>query len=208
MTGWTASPIWGGETCFILCGGPSLAGFGFERLKGRKIIAVNSSVFSAPFADVLFFGDLRWWSWHHKRLPEFKGLVVTTAPVNTVSIRRMEKIRPPPAITDDRKALTTGHTSLTGAINLAVHFGCRKLVLLGADMTAAPDGRTHHHDPHPVPSRVGCWDLQMDELRQTVAPLRQRSVEVINTSIGSRIDWWPKLGIDEVLNDRLEHASL
>ncbi len=91
-----------------------------------------------------------------------------------------------------------GRTSLHAAMNFAVHLGASRLVLLGADMQ--PDGeRTHHHAPHPWPQKPGCWDTQMTALRQTVEPLAQMGIEVINTSPVSRIDWWPKASLDECL---------
>jgi hypothetical protein len=193
--------MWPGETAYILCGGPSLAGFDFDRLKERRVIAINSSVFSAPFAEVCFFGDARWWGWNHKQLArEYKGLVVSSSEIDAPGIHRLQKKIPPPAITDNRNALTVRNTSLTGAINLAVHFGCNRIVLLGADMRADTDGKTHHHTPHPIRQVVGCWDRQMTELKGTIKPLADKGVEVINTSLDSRLTWWPKRSIDEVLD--------
>src|SRR3972149_821520 len=57
---WEVMPdgAWRGERCFIIGGGPSLAGFDFERLRGQgRIIAVNKAYLDAPFADILFFMD-------------------------------------------------------------------------------------------------------------------------------------------------------
>lgn len=201
MTFWTARAIWPSETCFIICGGSSLAGFDFDRMKGRKVIAINSSVFSAPFADVLFFCDARWWSWNNKRLArEYSGLAITSSELNAPGVHRMQKKIPPPAIVQDRTALSLQKTSLSGALNLAVHFGCARIVILGADMQAI-DGKSHHHEPHPIPQVVGCWDRQMAELKHSIKPLADRGIEVINTSLGSRISWWPKRSIDEVLDE-------
>lgn len=63
-----------GEAVFVIGGGPSVKGFDFSRLKGRRIIAVNNAGFDlVPWADVLFWADARWFDWNHGRLGEHKG---------------------------------------------------------------------------------------------------------------------------------------
>lgn len=193
-------PIWPGEDCYIVAGGPSLAGFDFAKFNGRRTIVINSSVLSYPQADVLFFGDDRWWLWHGEFVRKnFSGLVYSAAHVADPMVTNLVRRRPPPFITAARDEVTMQHTSLTAAINLAVHFGCRRLVLLGADMQPAADGTTHHHEPHPVPQVAGCWDKQMVELYSAGQTLTDLGIEVINTSLNSRIDWWPKREIGELL---------
>lgn len=195
-----AEPIWQGETCYIVAGGPSLAGFDFSRLDGRKVIVINSSVFSYPAAPVLFFGDARWWVWNCKRVKEvFEGHIFTASEVNDGRVRNLVKKTPPPHISADRGSVMMQRTSLSAAINLAIHFGSPRLVLLGADQQAAPNGRTHHHEPHPIPQMRGCWDVQIKELRLVADAVKELGVEVINTSLQSRIDWWPKQPIEELL---------
>lgn len=200
--------IWPGETCCIVAGGPSLAGFDFTRLAGFRSIVINSSVFAYPQADVLFFGDDRWWDWYHAEVcRDFAGVIYSASHINHSRIRQLFRRKPPPYITAARNEVTMQHTSLTGTLNLAVHFGCKKIVLLGADMKAAADGRTHHHLPHRVPQDPGCWDKQLDEVQRASLTLKDLGVEVINTSLESRIDWWPKQQIDEVIYG-LEHRTL
>jgi hypothetical protein len=197
---WTAEPIWPGETCFIICGGPSLIGFDFDVLRHRNVIAVNSSVYSAPFADVCFYGDDRWGVTNANRLKTFSGLIVTTSSTTpTPDTKRMKKIAPPPALADSPDTLAMRRTSTQAAINLAVHFGVSRIVLMGVDMQKTEAGVTHHHAAHPWPSVEGCWDRQMEDLSKLAAPLKLKGVEVINTSMASRITWWPKQPIEELL---------
>lgn len=200
LTHWTAPKLWPGETCLIIGGGPSLAGFNFERLRGRRIIAINASAFAVPFADVLFYGDDRFGIVNCQRIEAFAGLVVTVAgspqPRNA---KVMRKITPPPPVSGSPDALVMRRTSTQAAINLAMHFGVARIALLGIDMKAADDGRTHHHDPHPWPSVVGCWDQQMIDLRGIAPIATAAGIEIINTSLDSRLDWWPKLSIEKVL---------
>ena len=94
-------------------------------------------------------------------------------------------------------------TGLQGAINLAVHLGGggSRVVLIGADMGPAPDGRTHHHRPHPWPQKPDCWELQMAQLRETAPILDRLGVEVVNASPTSRIEWWRKAALADIIRE-------
>jgi hypothetical protein len=197
MNWWRVAPEWAGETAFIVAGGTSVLGQDLSRLRGRRVIVVNSSYEAVPFADFLFFGDASWWETHYRReaLAVFAGRVVTVS-VRAVGERllRLRRRVPPPGLSLDPSCVVSERTSLQGAINLAVHLGAKRIVLLGADMCRARDGRSHHHSPHPRPNKPGnrTWDIQMTQLRLIAAPLRTLGIEVINTSPISRIDWWPR----------------
>jgi hypothetical protein len=202
MTFWSCPPLWSGETCFIVAGGPSLSGFDFERLEGRKVIAVNSSAYSVPDAPIIFFGDDRWGYEHAAQIDAMKGEIVTVSQSGG-GIRRaklMKKIAPPPALMERRDALSMRRTSLQAAINLALHLDVARIVLLGADMKPAEDGRTHHHRAHRWPQVPGCWDEMLDDLRGVAAELQRLQKEIVNTSLDSRIDFWPKQSVDEFLD--------
>ncbi|MBR0876885.1 hypothetical protein JQ608_06675 [Bradyrhizobium liaoningense] len=175
-----------------------------DMLKGRRVIVVNSSYETFPDADVCFFGDNRWWEDHKQRdaMVAFKGRVFTAALAAAGErLHRMRRINPPPGLADAPDALATQRTSLQGAMNLAVHFGVRRIVLLGADMGRAPDGSSHHHSPHKWPNKPGneTWDIQMAQFRTIVEPLKARGVDVVNTSPDSRLPWWPKRLLSEVV---------
>lgn len=200
MTFWTCPKLWPGETAFVVAGGPSLTGFDFETLAGRNVIAINSSVFALPSAPFMFFGDDRWGYEHGGKLTAFKGEVVTTSSGAGISRARvMKKIVPPPGIMQRPDALVMRRTSLQAAMNLAVHLGAARIVILGADMKSAPDGRTHHHAPHKWPQVQGCWDTQMLDLKLAAADLADLRIDVVNTSLESLINWWPKRPIGELL---------
>lgn len=99
---WTPEPLFKGETVFCVACGPSLTHEIAGKLKGRKVIAVNSAIYVVPNADVLFFTDAGWFEafnedskrdaqfqgwpgndvWPRRTFIEaFPGLVVSLAPV-------------------------------------------------------------------------------------------------------------------------------
>jgi len=202
---WRIEPLWCGETVFIVAGGPSLRGVNLDCLKGRKVIAVNSSYEKVPFADLLFFGDARWWTDHADKLKKFSGRIVTcSGAVSSDKLLKLRRVVPgngSPGFAEDRDATASQRTSLQGAMNIASHLGARREVLLGADMGRASDGASHHHSKHRWPVRQGnvTWNEQMSHLKLIVEPLAKRKVEVINTSLVSRIPWWPKMSLTDFL---------
>lgn len=199
---WTVPREWARETVFIIAGGPSVTQADVDSLKGRRVIVINSSYEKAPWADFLFFGDARWWGQHRSKLSTFAGRIVTVSSAGDKNkrIMHLEKKRPP-GLSKDPTMLTMRNTSLHGALNLAAHLiGEGSIAVLGADMQKDKDGRTHHHSKHPWPTRPGCWDRQMAELKTVAKPLKDMNIAVVNCSLASRIDWWPKKPLAEVLS--------
>lgn len=193
---------WEGATAFLIVGGPSVREQNVELLRGRYVMVVNSSYQLAPWADFLFFADSRWYRAHQDRLKFFKGRIVTTSAI--FSDRRLLKVRPVPSkalVTDKPDAVAFRHTSSQGAMNVLVHLGVKRIVLLGLDMAKAADGTTHHHVPHDWPQRATCWDTQKVHLAKMAAPLAALGIQVINTSLVSRVDWWPKRSLADVINE-------
>jgi hypothetical protein len=72
-TAWSVPPEWVGETAAILASGPSLTREQCEAVRGKaKVIAVNNQAIDtdcdgvrvpamAPWADVLYAADAKWW---------------------------------------------------------------------------------------------------------------------------------------------------
>lgn len=202
---WKCAPEWKGEPAFVIAGGPSVKDQDVERLRGRRVIVINSSVHDYPWADILFFGDARWFRdvpENKKAVEDFAGIVVTTATqIMSPKVKRMAKASPRSGLAKDRQSLPVKRTSLTGGINLAVHRGAGPIVLLGADGKAAPDGKTHHHKPHKWPARPGCWDEQKKDLDCIANSLQERGHRVWNASPGSAwSDLWPVMTLDEALS--------
>lgn len=202
---WHIEPVWQGATVYIVAGGSSVGSQNLDLLRGRKVIAINSSYETVPFAQYLFFADVRWYNDHRKRrwFLRFAGQKVTCSDAveNNPKVLRLRRVKPPPGFVEERNAVACQKSSMQGGMNMAVHLGAKRLVLLGADGCRAPDGRTHHHAPHKWPNKPGnrTWDIQLPEVKLIAEPLKQRGIEVINTSPITRIDWWPKMTLEEAL---------
>jgi hypothetical protein len=161
---WLVPPAWSGETCFIVGGGVSVETQPVERLRGHKVIALNSSYERVPFADYLLFADTRWYRVHESRpaFRAFAGHLVTCSPhVDDPRVWRLRR-KNPPGLAQDRNMVVMRRTVMAAAMNLAVHLGVRRIVALGLDGRET-DGRSHHHEPHPWPQKAGCWAEQPPE---------------------------------------------
>lgn len=196
---WQVPREWDGQSVFVIAGGPSVTQEQVDKLQGRRVIAIKLSVEKAPFADVLFFADPKWFVDHKPVVKGFKGIVATSAILNGVDwLKKLRKTDPPGlCVTPD--GVMVRRTSTTGAINLAVHYGAKQIVLLGADGKVGLKGETHHHAPHPLPKRPDFFGDQRRDLESLVEPLRTRGIKIFNTNSESTFRMFPFAPLDEVL---------
>lgn len=206
---WHVEPEWGGETCFIVAGGTSVEQAPLERLRGRRIIVINSSYERVPFADILFFADARWWQIHRWRPPyrEFAGRIATTSPnVHEARVHRLQRSNPP-GLAPDCSTVVMRRTSVAASINLAAHLGVERIVLIGVDGRAGADGRTHHHLPHPWLPPPNVFAEQLEDLAGIAKPIADRGIAVVNASPGSAIALWPAAALGDILDTENARAA-
>ena len=149
---WSVPREWDGETAFVVAGGPSLRGFDFGVLRGRRVVAINTSCYDVPDADYLVFSDYRWWVEHAPRVRrEFRGKVVTLTPVRSGydDLLVLDRQRSG-GVSNDPTRLAWYHTTLTTALNLVGLLGASRAGVLGADGKDASDGSSWHHQDHPI----------------------------------------------------------
>lgn len=190
---WAVPRLWPGSSIVILAGGPSLgtadiaAVAGAQMLGRCKVIAVNSTWRVFPAHDVLYGGDCAWWNANPDALarPGFKigcsqiGAERWPPEVNKLNHRVNEGIE------TDPRFIGTGTNSGHQALNVAVHLGAARVLLLGFDFGPGQGGRLHHHRDHrpplgnPTPGSFARW-LRMIET--TVEPLRRLGIDVVNSS--------------------------
>lgn len=197
---------WPGETVFIVASGPSLPR-DLSPLAGRRVIVVKSSWVHWPKADMLFFADGRWWRERNLRpsIPEeFAGTVVTTAmEVGDPRIMKVRKVKPK-QMSSDRTCVALARTSTTGAINLAIHLGAARIVLLGVDARLGPGGARHSHGlkwPWPKGGEAKSLAEQAAEYRAVAPSAAKMGVRIVNASPGSAVDAWPRMSFEEAVRE-------
>jgi len=197
---------WQGETAFLIAGGPSVLGQNLEALRGRRVVVVNSSVYVAPWADVLFSGDERWEINHRSTVKAFKGRVLSatwgSVPYQCRYIEFLRKPKPgevPAGLSSDPSEVFFKNTSVRGAINVLCHLGVSRIVTLGLDGGPDATGKTHHHAPHKWGRNPDGWRLQRDELEGVAVAIKDRGVELLNASPGSKLSFWPIVELKDVI---------
>ena len=186
--------LWPGETVVCVGTGPSLTQADVDLCRGRtRVIAVNNAYQVAPWADVLYAADDKWWSWH-KGAPTFAGLKYTIAPTRRawpglVVLRNTGQH----GLERDPSGLRTGLNSGYQAIGLAVHLGASRIVLLGYDMMG-----DHYFGSHPDKTRPPFAPC-LKAFATLPGPLAEAGVEVVNATRRTALKTFPCVPIDTVL---------
>lgn len=190
-----------GGTVVCCASGPSLVREDVEyaHAKGATIVAVNDAYLYAPFAVALMASDAAWWI--HKK-PDFTGLRFSL----DQNAKRVEGVICLQRTGDaglelEPIGLRSGRNSGAAAINLAVHFGAARILLLGYDMSA-PRGEKHSHffGQHKFPLRGGNpYGMFRDMIGQMVGPLKKAGVEVVNCSRHTELKCFPRQPLHEAL---------
>jgi len=184
---------WPGGTIACLASGPSLTAEDCATVRGSVagVIAINDAVRLAPWADVLYSSDRAWWMRHGypafagqrygigsrigqaNPFPDALGIAVLT---NT-GVEGLELAG---------HGLRHGKHSGYAAINLAVHLGASRILLLGYNCCAV-QGRGHFDDRQVNPNLA----YFAKQYRALVAPLHARGVTVLNCTTPTAITAFP-----------------
>lgn len=139
--------MWNGSA-HIVGGGPSLVDFPFERLRGKKVIAINSAFEELPFAQFCYFMDFSWWKWNQYKIREFSGIMLTTCSLVEDTFVKFVKPAREDTLGEGQASCMRGRCSGQGAIALAEKLGAREIYLHGFDMKVGEDGRHNYHSRH------------------------------------------------------------
>ena len=199
-----------GGTVLCIASGPSLTveDIAYARDKVDGTIVVNNCFYLAPWADCLVAADLRWWRQHATPVKAFKGLKYTTS--HHVRIPGVTVLRNTggKGLETDPTGLRHGLNSGYRALNVAYHFGAKRIILLGYDMARGEgkERKEHWHGDHPWNSRSPYE--QFRRYFATIAdPLKEAGVEVLNCSRRTALECFPVVALEEALSMREAVAS-
>lgn len=183
-------PEWAGQTAAIFASGPSMSHDIADQCRGLRAIAINNQSFDcAPWADVIYGSDAKWWRHYWpvvRALPGRKISVEIGLPIKGV-----EYLRPSREVYDDRPCyLSTGANSGYAALCLAAKLGAARVLLYGYDM-GPRNGRLRRQDyPANLSSRPRFADW-IPRYSLLAPELKRRGVEVINCTRGSALTCFP-----------------
>jgi len=223
---WEIPKIWGGEQCIIIGGGPSIVEqFNIpadvvqsvykkqcspdvyspymKAIHNEHVIAVNMAFKLGPWVDMLFFGDKGFFKRTQEEIFAFKGLRATCARGVTEyggRIKVLEQNKKKRGIEFSPTSICWNFNSGSAAINLAVHLGVKKIILLGFDMQVDKQKNQHWHKFYQGNKKTvgGTMNMHLKSFPIIAEDLKGK-VEVINASPNSRIECFPKMSIEEAL---------
>jgi hypothetical protein len=196
-----ASGPWDGATAFVFAPGPSLTLDDTALCRGRgKAIVVNGAFPWAPWADVLYAADDRFWRTYAEDIEagfagerwslsatacQRYGLKLATRGTGEGFCRRPFTIN-------------GGGNSGFQAVHLAATFGAARIVLLGFDMQRT-NGREHCHGPHKggLPSGKG-FASWIGRFRYLARDLEALGVD--NCTRSTALHCFPERRLEDVLD--------
>lgn len=204
-----------GETAVCIASGPSLSDEDVEYVRAMKragkcrIFVCNNNYLKVPEADVLFFCDKTFWVWHCLK-PEFqafKGTKVTLSnEIGEPDIKVMQ-LGATEGLSFYQGVLRTGGNSGYMQVNLAFLYGCKRVILLGYDMQPKiikADGEPdkvimHWFGDHPQATPPAFLAQVKGHFDSMIPDLEKHGLEVINSSVVSAIECFPKIPLREAL---------
>lgn len=182
---------WAGFTVVCMASGPSLTREDAllvqnwrESAENRRVIVTNTTFKMAPWADVLFAMDSRWWLKHGREAEaEFAGERLTVARGASPGAKKVD--------------LPFSGNSGACSIMLSKVRGASRVILLGYDCQYT-GGKRHWHGDHPK-GLGNCVSLphfpgQFEQLLRYIGGL-----DVVNASRATVLDLWPRKPLEECL---------
>lgn len=207
-----ADLVWGGATVVILASGESLTVEQCEKVHAwqlapfNRVIAINTTFRRAPWADLLYACDGKWWTCVD---PETKityaeeasqhfakenmwtqdRLAATQYGLHYIKSERR------PGLSKAKGVIHQGANSGFQAMNLAYLAGARKFILLGFDCKGS-----HWHGSHPSPINTGMpHSTWKKEFLTLAADFEREGIEVVNCSPGTALRAFRQGDLDEEL---------
>jgi len=212
---WAASEIWKDRDVFIIGGGPSLKEMGsLSCIWHRPVIGVNNAFELGPWIDVIYFGDRPWWKRHGVRALAHPGMIVTSYNSRKgllhPDIKTMGRANRQGLHWRSNTQLCWNRNSGASAINLAYHFGARRIILLGFDMKKREGAGNRGHNWHEYHASYkaprgdiyqkkflpGFNIIKMD--LETIEKETGRKVEILNATPDSDLVIFPMVDLRDV----------
>jgi hypothetical protein len=192
--------IWEGRTVVCIATGPSLNSDQVSIVENSKVpvITVNDAYGMAPFADLTYFADAKWWRWH-KDKPEwisFKGLKATIqtggkSMVEDKTIHVLKNARVQGLSTEQDK-ICTGANSGYQAINIATLAGAKRIVLIGYD--CRDEGKSHYFGEHPDKTKPP-YQMIIGRFKSAAGIAENMKIEILNATPKSALECFPKVDL-------------
>lgn len=190
------------DTVAIIAPGPSLRKEDIEALYRRPdifTIAIGDAWRWHPHADILYHCDYRWWN-YYKYVPEFKGgQRVSFDDLWRPDVHKLLGTVAREGLSLTPPSIVTGQSSGYQALNLAVHFKPKTIIITGMDMKDT-NGKHNIIGQHPIGVKMPCnFKKLISNFDSTLKPLAELGITVYNCTRDSALECFPKKDLKDVL---------
>jgi len=202
---WEIPRIWEDETVYLFGGGPSLLSSIAEYdFSDHYVIGANNS-FLLRDVDILYFGDAKFYWWNEKEIQTFKGLKITSdqgiqhgnKSVNGQHKIKVVKIGKYKGLESRSNRIGWNRSSGAAAINVAIHLGAKKIVLLGYDMRVI-NGHKNWMVHEKEQTNQNPYDYMLVGFTQVARQLGRFNCSVVNATPKSKIEVFPMVELKEL----------
>lgn len=198
-----------GGSVVVAGSGPSLTPDVADACAGLPVIAVNDAYKLFPDAMALYACDADWWR-VHDGCPEFRGEKWSSHTVeengrhnNKLETARRYDLRliegrDRDGFSFEPNVIHYGSNSGFQAINLALQFGARRVVLVGFDMRLV-DGVRHFFGDHPALLRNGGSYANFIRAFRAAAATLPDNIEIVNATPGSGLKCFPMMELKDAI---------
>lgn len=179
--------VWFGETVAILGSGPSMSREVADSVAARcRVIAINNQGLDlAPWADVLYAPDAKWWDTYGDAAQSFEGLKLTLRRSYRPGVEWLEQSNRP--VIDPRPfAIVHGGNAGYQALQIAYHFGAARVLLLGFDMRDVAGKRRRQNYPPKLDTRQR-YEVWLPQFERLAPVLEALGVDVANCTPNSAL---------------------
>jgi hypothetical protein len=200
-------PLWDDAPVFIVGGGPSLFGFDFKRIAGKRhIIAVNQAMFDvhAECAVTVDHAFVRNRVYDLKHYAKFRPLYISIGndpqklglpDIDDAIYIKSEFL---PGLSEDPSMLHKGSTSGYAALGIAALKKAKLVILLGFDYSVTPD-RHHYHNQYPWHHKANdqSWHMWTTKYEPAARHCLERGITVLNASPQSALPYFQKITLED-----------
>ena len=192
---------WEGETVAIFASGPSMSPQIAEAIRETdvRVIAINNQAIDcAPWSDVIWASDFKWWKQHYADVKDNPGRKFHV--LQGQSFPGVETLIPSKSMFDDRPThIACGANSGYAALCLAAKLGAAVVHLYGYDMREV-GGRMRRFDYHANLNSKPRFSHWIQNFNLLAPELEKRGVKVINCTPGSALKCFPMAATEGARN--------
>ncbi len=208
----TVEKLWFRGTVVCIATGPSLTQEQVARVRAHRdtgevagVLVVNDAYRLAPWADVCYFADLKWWEWH-KDKPEFRAFagqkctIFSGKPLPADAAVHVLKGTAASGLSATPEGVATGYHSGHQVLDMAVQSGAVLIPLLGYDGKRSANGMRHWFGNHPDSTEPPYQQI-LEAMKTVQQPAKARGIRIVNCSPGSAFDCFERAELASLLPD-------